>query len=133
MNYPHLKKQASNSQVLSFSAYPGGYYVTSVSMPRNSAGCSGVSPVELSGYQKTAFYAIVVIREGLEYPSTDGLNIFSLITRQQSLTRYLTSNGDSDSHAKLKPEPLTNGRLLVGRGFRSPLKSDICLYIFCGH
>ena len=42
--------------------------------------------------------------------------ILFLITRQQSWTRYLTSNGDSDPRAKLEPEYLTRGRLFVGWG-----------------
>ena len=86
VNYPHLKKQASEEaslktqasspQALSFPAYPGDI-LCHVCKPRSSTGYSGVPPVKLSCYQKTAFYAIVVIRAGLEYPSTDGLNIFS--------------------------------------------------------
>ena len=81
MNYPHLKKQDSEEdslktqalspQALSFPAYPGDI------LCHVCKRYSGVPPVKLSGYQKTAFYAIVVIRAGLEYPSTDGLNIFS--------------------------------------------------------
>lgn len=95
VNYPHLKKQASEEdslkiqasspQALSFPAYPGDILRHVCKRdPRSSAGYSGVPPVKLSGYKKTTFYTIVVISEGLLYPSTDGLIIFSLMVLNPS-------------------------------------------------
>ena len=44
----------------------------------------------------------------------------------------ISDNPDSFFSAHIEEREIS-GRQKVVRGFRSPLKSDICLYIFCGH